>query len=85
MGHQTGSQQIFPQAYDVDESLIEFTYGLPASGSDQYMITLTSGSEQIWHGEVEVFVSSSVKSEYESKNNQYIPHTSNNDFIIYYE
>ena len=55
MGHQTGSEQVFPQGYDTDESLIEFVYTLPASGSDQDRLTLTSGSTQVWHGEVEVF------------------------------
>lgn len=82
--HKTGSFQITPQAYDEDESILEFTYVInEASASAQYRVTLTSGSTQIWHGETEVFLSSSIKSVYESKNNQYIPHTSNNEFIIY--
>lgn len=72
--------------YEGYESYIGFTASIAtaAIGEEYRAFLINSGSsEPIWHGSVQVYMSSSVsKSVYENQNTQYISNVTENRYII---
>jgi hypothetical protein len=72
--------------YNGYESMLGFTASI--SGSiigGEYRAVIYNDSASIWHGSIQVYKSSSLSipaSEYETQNNQYISHTSENKYVI---
>jgi hypothetical protein len=72
--------------YNAFESMLGFTASISGSiiGSE-YRAVIYNGSTSIWHGSVQVYMSSSLsipKSDYQNQNTQYISHTSENKYVI---
>lgn len=77
------SSSLAGYSYMEDESLLQWTASIvSASVGDEYRAYITSGSESIWNGSIQVYASQSLVSDYTNQNTQYISHETENEYII---
>jgi hypothetical protein len=77
------SSSLSGYSYMSDESLLQWTASIvSASVGDEYRAHITSGSDTIWNGSIQVYASESLVSNYTNQNTQYISHESENQYII---
>lgn len=81
------SSSISEWTYDAYESLFQFSTSIDsASVGDEYRATLSDGTNDIWHGSIQVYTSQSVdKPNYQSQiplEKVYISNVTENEYII---
>jgi hypothetical protein len=70
--------------FNAYQSMLQFTASIAsASVGDEYRAYITDTTCSIWNGSIQVYSSQSIdKPAYKTQNDQYVSHTSENQYII---
>jgi hypothetical protein len=85
MGLNTTVASISNVSFTSYENILSFTASISDTNvGEEYRTVIYNGSDVVWNGSIQVFASQSEdKAVYETKNTQYVSHTSDNQYIIY--